>query len=104
EVGLLQSAFMIVHSIASIPLGVLADRYLRKRLIAIGVGLWSLATAVAGFAGSFAQIFVARAAVGIGEATYAPAASALISDRFPESERARAMGVFQLGTILGGGV
>lgn len=104
QVGLLQSAFMIVHSIASIPLGVLADRYLRKRLIAIGVGMWSVATALAGFAQSFTQIFVARAAVGIGEATYAPAASALISDRFPASERARAMGVFQLGTIVGGGV
>jgi MFS family permease len=104
QVGLLQLAFMIVHSIASIPLGVLADRYMRTRLIAIGVGVWSIATAAAGFARSFAQIFIARAAVGIGEATYAPAASALISDRFPESERARAMGVFQLGTILGGGV
>jgi MFS transporter, Spinster family, sphingosine-1-phosphate transporter len=104
QIGLLQSAFMVVHSIASIPLGVMADRYMRKRLIAIGVGVWSVATAAAGFARGFTQIFVARAAVGIGEATYAPAASALISDRFPESERARAMGVFQLGTILGGGV
>ena len=104
EVGLLQWAFMVVHSIASIPLGYLADRYLRKRLIAIGVTLWSVATAMAGIARNFGQIFVARAAVGIGEATYAPAASALISDRFPESKRARAMGIFQLGTVLGGAV
>jgi MFS transporter, Spinster family, sphingosine-1-phosphate transporter len=104
QVGLLQSAFMIVHSIASIPLGYLADRYLRKRLISIGVGVWSVATAVAGFAQSFGSMFAARAVVGIGEATYAPAASALISDRFPEARRARAMGIFQLGTVLGGAV
>jgi MFS transporter, Spinster family, sphingosine-1-phosphate transporter len=104
KIGLLQLAFMLVHSLASIPLGLLADRYLRKRLIAIGVGVWSVATAAAGLANSFAQLFVARATVGIGEATYAPAASALISDRFSSATRARALGVFQLGMVLGGAV
>ncbi len=104
QVGLLQGAFMVVHSLASIPLGLLADRYMRKRLIAIGVGVWSIATAAAGLAASFVQIFIARAAVGIGEATYAPAASALISDRFKPEQRARALGAFQLGMVLGGAV
>ncbi len=104
ETGLLQSAFMIVHSIASIPLGILADRYLRKKLIAVGVGLWSIATALAGFASTFFQMFVSRAAVGIGEATYAPAATALISDSFSDKARARALGVFQSGMVLGGGL
>ncbi len=104
EIGALQTAFMIVHSVASVPLGYLADRLLRKRLIAAGVGLWSVATAAAAFAVTYGQMFVARAAVGIGEATYAPAASALISDRFPAAVRARAMGIFQLGMVLGGAV
>jgi MFS family permease len=104
EIGFLQSAFTIVHSIASIPLGYLADRVLRKRLIAIGVAVWSFATAAAGLARSFGHLFVARAVVGIGEATYAPAASALISGRFDESKRSRAMGIFQLGTFLGGAI
>lgn len=104
QIGLLATAFMLVHSVASVPLGYLADRYLRKRLIAMGVGLWSVATAVAGFAQSFAQIFLARAAVGIGEATYAPAASALISDRFTPRMRARVLGVFQLGMVLGSAI
>lgn len=102
ESGLLQTAFMVVHAVTSIPLGVLADRLLRKRLIAVGVGVWSLATAGAGFARSFLQLFGARAAVGIGEATYAPAASALISERFRPESRARALGVFQLGMVMGG--
>ena len=104
QIGLLFTAFMLVHSVASIPLGVLADRYMRKRLIAVGVGLWSLATAFAGFATTFRGIFLARAAVGIGEATYAPAASALISERFSPRTRARALGVFQIGMVLGGAV
>lgn len=101
EVGLLHTAFMIVHSLASIPLGLLADRWLRPQVVAIGVGLWSLATAAAGLARSYGELFVARAAVGIGEAAYAPAASALISDRFAPAQRARALGVFQLGMLVG---
>jgi MFS transporter, Spinster family, sphingosine-1-phosphate transporter len=104
QIGLLGTAFTLVHSIASVPLGYLADRWARKYLIAGGVALWSLATAAAGMAGSFKQMFVARAAVGIGEAAYAPAASALISDRFAPAMRARAMGIFQLGMVMGGAV
>jgi len=102
QAGLLQTAFMVVHSVASIPLGVMADRYARTKLIAAGVGVWSVATALAALARGFGGMFVARAAVGIGEATYAPAASALISDRFSPEVRARAMGVFQSGMMLGG--
>src|SRR5688572_11825564 len=82
QAGLLQAASMVVHSVASIPLGIAADRFLRRRLIALGVGLWSIATALAGFARSYGQLFVSRAAVGIGEASYAPAATALISEYF----------------------
>lgn len=102
QAGLLQAAFMVVHSAASIPLGVMADRLSRTRLIAAGVGVWSIATALSAFSRSFGSMFVARAAVGIGEATYAPAASALISDTFSRSVRARAMGIFQSGMMLGG--
>jgi MFS transporter, Spinster family, sphingosine-1-phosphate transporter len=101
QVGLLQTAFMVVHSVASIPLGILGDRWVRPKVIAMGVGLWSLATAAAGFARSYGELFVARAAVGIGEAAYAPAASALISERFSAASRARALGIFQLGMLVG---
>lgn len=104
QIGLIGSAFMVVHSVASVPLGILADRFTRKYLIAIGVGLWSLATATAGLAHSFTGLFIARASVGVGEATYAPAASALISDRFSPAVRARALAVFQMGMVLGGGI
>jgi MFS transporter, Spinster family, sphingosine-1-phosphate transporter len=104
QLGLIGGAFMVVHSLASLPLGLLADRISRRWVIAAGVSLWSVATAAAGLARSFAHLFVARAAVGIGEAAYAPAATALISERFKPSARARAMGIFQIGTFLGGAV
>ena len=104
QIGLIGSAFMVVHSLASVPLGILADRFTRKYLIAIGVGLWSVATATAGFARGFTSLFIARASVGVGEATYAPAASALISDTFSPAVRARALAVFQMGMVLGGGI
>ncbi|RMH40919.1 MAG: MFS transporter [Deltaproteobacteria bacterium] len=103
QAGLLQSAFMVVHSVASIPLGIAADRFVRRKMIAVGVALWSAATALAGFARTFGQLFASRAAVGIGEATYAPAATALISESFSTGARARALGVFQAGMVLGGG-
>jgi MFS family permease len=103
EVGMLAFAFMVVHSVASVPLGVLADRFLRRRIIAAGVAIWSVATAGAAFAHSFVMMFVARGAVGIGEAAYAPAASALISERFSPDARARALSVFQAGMMIGGG-
>jgi MFS family permease len=102
--GLLGTAFMIVHSAASIPLGLLADRVLRKRIIAAGVAIWSVATAAAGLARSFVQIFAARSTVGIGEAAYAPAATAIISERFASEHRSRALGVFNLGMFIGGAV
>lgn len=102
QAGLLALAFMVVHSIASIPLGILADRVSRRKLIAAGVALWSLATAAAGLARSFGQLFASRAVIGVGEAVYAPAATALISARFSDAARGRALGVFQAGMLFGG--
>lgn len=104
QAGLLVTAFMVVHSLTSVPIAVLADRWRRKWVIAIGVGVWSVATALGAITRSFWQLFAARAAVGIGEAAYAPAASAILAEEFPGRGRATAMGVFQLGMLVGGGV
>lgn len=103
QIGLLGSAFVLGFVAASLPLGMLADRWKRKWVIALGVGVWSLATALSAAAQSFGMLFSFRAIVGIGEAAYAPAASAMISERYPKETRARAIGVFNLGMLLGGG-
>jgi MFS family permease len=102
ELGLLGTVFMLVHSLASLPLGYLADRVHRPRLIAAGVFLWSIMTFLCGFAPAFMVLLVLRAVVGIGEASYAPAAAALISDNYPRAVRSRAQGVFNVGMFIGG--
>jgi MFS family permease len=103
ELGLLAPAFLIVHSLFSIPGGVLADRWFKRKVIALGVGLWSLATLLGAIARGFVDMFIYRALVGVGEAAYGPAANAMISDYFPLGSRARAMGLFSVGMVVGGG-
>lgn len=100
-VGFLGTVFMLVHSLAAVPLGVLADRVARRKIIAAGVGFWSLATAAAGFATSYNHLLLARGAVGVGEAAYAPAATSLLSDMFPPRMWAKVIGVFNLGLVIG---
>lgn len=93
---------MIIHATGSIPLGILADKWIRKNIIAMGVAVWSIATFFTGLAQNFTQLLITRATVGIGEASYAPAATSLIADNFPVEKRARASSVFHLGMFLGG--
>jgi len=102
ELGLLGTVFMLVHSLASLPIGYLADRTHRPRLIAAGVFFWSILTLCCGFAPGFMALLVLRAMVGIGEASYAPAAAALISDNFGKAVRSRAQGIFNIGMFVGG--
>jgi predicted MFS family arabinose efflux permease len=100
--GWLITAFMLVHSLTSLPFGMLSDRWVRRKIIALGVFGWSAATFVCGLATNFAHLLLARAAVGVGEAAYAPAANSLLSDAFPALERSRILGFFNLGMFLGG--
>lgn len=103
QLGLLGAAFLIVHSMFSIPGGLLADKWYKRKVISIGVALWSVATVLGGIARSFWDLFTYRALVGVGEAAYHPAANAMISDYFPPAQRGRAMGVFSVGMVIGGG-
>lgn len=105
QVGLLQGfAFAVFYTLVGIPLGRLADRTDRRRLIAWGIFLWSLATAVCGFARTYLQLFAARVGVGVGEAALSPAAYSLIADSFPPAQRGRALGVYSMGVYLGIGL
>jgi len=101
EVGLLGTAFLLVYAVAALPFGYWADRGIRKQIIGIGVTIWSLATVVSGFAGSYVQLFLSRAVLGIGEASYYPAGTSLMSDYFPRDTRGRAMSIWGAGTAFG---
>jgi len=110
QLGLLMTGFVVVYMLASPVFGALGDRGARPPLVALGVFVWSLATVLAGFAGSFVALFLARAAVGVGEAAYGTIAPSLLADLFPRSRRGRVMAVFfaaipigsALGYVLGG--
>src|SRR2546425_70380 len=91
QVGLLGSAFLLVYAVATIPFGIWADRGVRKTVVGIGVTIWSLATLFTGLARSYAQLFIARAVLGIGEASYYPAGTALLGDYFKKEGRGRAV-------------
>src|SRR5947208_15635271 len=101
QLGLLQSAFLLVYALATIPFGIWADRGVRKTVVAVGVTIWSLATLFTGLAHNYVQLFAARAVLGVGEASYYPAGSALLGDYFRKEGRARAMSIWAAGTAVG---
>ena len=97
----LQIILQVVLAVSTIPFGLLADRLSRTKIIAFGVVFWSLATILTGLANTFAFLLLARALVGVGEASYAPAAQAMISGAFPIESRARAQAIFAAGMLAG---
>ena len=104
RLGLLATAFMILHSLAGLPFGVFSDKWVRKNIISLGAAFWSLATLLSGFSHSFFQLFTTRAFLGISQASYAPGALSLISDYFSKESRARAISIFSIGGIIGSGL
>jgi len=98
----LATAFTLVYAVAGLPLGRLADRWSRKRLLTIGVSVWAALTGLGGFASSYGVLLATRLGVGIGEATCAPAATSWIGELVPAGRRARAMAFFMMAVPLGG--
>lgn len=98
------AAFAVFYALFGVPLGRLADNWNRKRLLSIGLTLWSTMTALSGFAQNQLTLSLARMGVGIGEATASPTAYSLISDYFPKRQRATALAIYSSGLYLGGGV
>ncbi len=96
-------AFSLFYALMGLPLARIADSRSRRNLIAAGIAVWSLMTAVCGLAKGFWMLFVARMGVGVGEATLAPGAYSMIADYFPKSLLARALSVYMVGVTLGSG-
>ncbi len=98
------AAFAVFYALFGVPLGRLADRWHRVRLLTIGLVLWSTMTALSGLARNYLTLSLARMGVGVGEATASPTAYSLISDYFPSRQRATALAIYSSGLYLGGGV
>lgn len=101
QLGLASTAFTIVYALMGIPLGRLADTYSRRKIMSWGLAVWSGMTAATGMATSYLSFLLVRMGVGVGEASFAPAANSLIGDLFPAHKRARAVGIFMLGLPFG---
>jgi MFS family permease len=103
-------AFVATYVLLGIPAGALMDRFSRRAVMAWGIGLWSAATALSGFATTYAVMFLGRLGIGAGETVVGPGSVSLIRDAFPERQRNRAIGIWAMGAnfgmataLLGGG-
>lgn len=101
QLGFIAAAFTVVYASASVPLGLLADRYSRKAIAGFGLIAWSVFSALGAVSWNFSSFLLTRVGVGLGEASYGPAATSMIGDLYPSDRRSRAMGVFNLGLPLG---
>lgn len=96
-------AFSLFYAIMGLPLARIADSKSRRNLIAAGIAVWSLMTALCSLARGFWPLFFARMGVGVGEATLAPGAYSMITDYFPKTILGRALSVYMIGVTLGSG-
>lgn len=97
-------AFAIFYATMGLPLGWLVDRSKRTWIVAAGIFVWSIATAVSGLAKSFWHLFFARMMVGVGEATLSPSAMSMIADSFPPEKRGKPISVYVAALSLGSGI
>lgn len=95
------TAFAVLHGTAGIPIGLAADRGVRRTIVSTGLAIWSLLTLLTGFARSYAEIFAIRVGVGIGEAAGGAPSQSLLADVFPPERRATALSILAIGGPLG---
>ena len=102
EMGLLYgTVFALFYALFSLPLGRLADSWLRNRLLSLSILGWSAMTALGGMASSFGVLALSRLGVGIGEASVQPAGMSLLSDHFPKHRRGFIGAAFGAAIALG---
>ncbi|QUD89338.1 spinster family MFS transporter [Phenylobacterium montanum] len=93
--------FALFYCLISIPVGWLADRTNRVKVLSLACALWSAATMACGLSASYPQLVAARMTVGVGEAGGVPPSYAIITDYFPARRRGSALALFNLGPPIG---
>jgi len=104
QCGMLVSAVYWSILIFSFPVSIFVDRWSRKKSIGVMAVLWSIATVTCAFTKNFTQLFIARTAIGIGEAGYAPGGTAMISALFPEKKRSFMVGIWNASIPIGSAI
>jgi len=93
--------FALFYCFISIPVGWVADKTNRSRILSLACAIWSAATMACGVAATYPQLVAARMTVGFGEAGGVPPSYAIISDYFPPGRRGTALGIYNLGPPIG---
>lgn len=102
DLGVLQGlSFAFLYAIMGIPIGRLAERASRVKIIAAALAIWSMMTVVSGMAQTFVQLMLSRVGVGIGEAGFTPPMSSSVSDHFPSMRRTSMIALIMLGAPTG---
>ncbi len=105
DLGILYgTVFAVFYALFGIPLGRLADVWMRRTMISIGLAFWSVMTALSGTARSFGALLGYRIGVGVGEASASPAAFSILADYFNPKQRATVMAIYSSGVYIGGGI
>lgn len=99
--GFLGGSYLFTLTVAMVPFGILADRVRRTKVIGWGTAAWGLAMLYAGLAGSYVHVFLARTFLGIADPADNPTSQSLLADYYPVIQRAKVMGVYEAGRLLG---
>ncbi len=98
------TVFAVFYAVFGIPLARFADVWKRRSLISLGLGFWSLMTALSGLARSFTVLALCRVGVGIGEASASPSAYSMLADYYPPRRRATVIAIYASGVYIGAGI
>jgi ACS family glucarate transporter-like MFS transporter len=101
QLGYLFSSFLRLYVICLVPMGMIVDKFGTRAVNAAGIGLWSIATALTGFAPGFSTLIASRVLMGVGESTTYPAAGRVIREWIPMRERALFAAIFNSGAYFG---
>jgi MFS family permease len=101
QLGYLFSSFLWLYVICLVPMGMIVDKFGTRAVNAAGIGLWSIATALTGFAPGLSTLIASRILMGVGESTTYPAAGRVIREWIPMRERALFAAIFNSGAYFG---
>jgi MFS family permease len=101
KIGLLSSVALLVGAVFTIPIGMLVDRTKRVPMLSLSILLWSVASLLSAFAGSYSSLLLTRLLLGAVTATAGPAIASLTGDYFPARERGRVYAYILGGEIAG---
>lgn len=104
QAGAIQTIFLMSMALFAFPIAFMMDRWSRRKSLGIMAVVWSVFTYITGLGKSFATVIIPRTIVGVGEASFAAAGTALIGAAYPHKLRSRVMGVFNMSIPIGAGL